>query len=242
MKRKTVGWRQDHRLRIRWLLWIRLNLKGDFFYVLTFKPPLAFICSWNKSLTPCCGSTALCQAQGPVRVSSLILGADHLLMVQPVLVSFTFSMFPNTKTISVWHCVPFSPSGQPGSGPLSPFKSRLREVSPSPPNSLSHVAAAAKSLQSCPTLCDPRNGSPSGSSIPGILQARTLEWVAISVSNAWKWKVKVKLLSCVRLLATPWTAAYQAPPSMGFSRQEYWSGVPLLPRFIASVSVAFSRN
>ena len=75
------------------------------------------------------------------------------------------------------------------------------------------VAAAAKSLQSCPTLCNPIDGSPPGSAIPGILQARTLEWVAISFSNAWKWKVKVRSLSCVRLVATPWTAAYQAPPS-----------------------------
>ena len=81
--------------------------------------------------------------------------------------------------------------------------------------------SAAKLLQSCPTLCDPREGSPPGSPVPGILQARTLEWVAISFSNVWKWKVKVKSLSPVRLLATPWTAAYQAPPSMGFSRQEY---------------------
>ena len=89
------------------------------------------------------------------------------------------------------------------------------------------TAAAAKLLQSCPTLCDPIDGSPPGSPIPGILQARTLEWVAISFSNAWKWKVKVKSLIHVRLLATPWTAAYQAPPSMGFSRQEYWRGVPL---------------
>jgi len=88
------------------------------------------------------------------------------------------------------------------------------------------AAAAAKSLQSCPTLCDPIDGSPAGSPVPGILQARTLEWVAISFSNAWKWKVKVKSLSRVQLLVTPWTAAYQAPPSMGFSRQEYWSGVP----------------
>ena len=86
---------------------------------------------------------------------------------------------------------------------------------------------ASKSLQSCQTLCDPRDGSPPGSSIPGILQARTLEWVAISVCNAWKWKVKVKSLSQVQLFVTPCTAAYQAPPSMGFSRQEYWSGVPL---------------
>ena len=89
------------------------------------------------------------------------------------------------------------------------------------------TAAAAKSLQSCPTLWDPIDGSPPGSPIPRILQARTLEWVAISFSSAWKWKVKVKSLSCVRLLVTPWTAAYQAPPSMGFSRQEYWSGVPV---------------
>ena len=94
------------------------------------------------------------------------------------------------------------------------------------------AAAAAKSLQSCLTLCNPMDGSPSGSPIPGILQARTLEWVAISFSNAWKWKVKVKSLSRVWLLATPWTAAYQAPLSMGFSRQEYWSGVPLPSRTI----------
>ena len=89
------------------------------------------------------------------------------------------------------------------------------------------AAAAAKSLQSCPTLCDPIDGSLLGSSVPGILQARTLEWVAISFSNAWRWKVKVKSLSRVWLLATSWTAAYQTPPSMGLSRQEYWSGLPL---------------
>ena len=89
-----------------------------------------------------------------------------------------------------------------------------------------YAAATAKSLQSCPTLCDPRDGSPPGSPVPGILQARTLEWFAISFSNAWKWRVQVKSLSCVWLLATPWTVAYQAPRSMGFSRQEYWSGVP----------------
>ena len=111
------------------------------------------------------------------------------------------------------------------------------------PNSLTHVhcpvckplwilfsmaaaAAAAKSLQSCPTLCEPIDGNPAGSPVPGILQARTLKWVTISFSNASKWKVKVKLLSHVPLFVTPWTAAYQAPLSMGFSRQEYWSGVP----------------
>ena len=88
-------------------------------------------------------------------------------------------------------------------------------------------SAAAKSPQSCLTLCDPIDGSPPGSPVPGILQARTLEWVAISFSNAWRWKVNAKSLSRVWLLATPWTAAYQAPPSMGFFRQEYWSGSPL---------------
>ena len=95
-------------------------------------------------------------------------------------------------------------------------------------------SAAAKSLQSCPTLGDPIDSSPLGSPVPGILQARILEWVAISFSNAWKWKVKVKSLSRARLLATPWTTAYQAPPSMGFSRQGYWSGVPLPSPFLNS--------
>ena len=89
------------------------------------------------------------------------------------------------------------------------------------------VECYAKLLQSCPTLCNPIDGSPPGSPVPGILQARTLEWVAIYFSNAWKWKEKMKSLSRVRLLATPWTAAHQGPPFMGFSRQEYWSGVPL---------------
>jgi len=92
---------------------------------------------------------------------------------------------------------------------------------------MSAAAAAAKSLQSCPTLCYFIDGSPPSSPIPRILQARILEWVAISFSNAWKRKVKVKSLSRVQLLVTPWTAAYQAPLSMGFSRQEYWSGLPL---------------
>ena len=99
----------------------------------------------------------------------------------------------------------------------------------------SFAAAAAKLLQSCPTLCDPIDGSPPGSPFPGILRARTLEWVAISFSSTWKWKVKVKSLSRVRLLATPWTAAYQAPPCMGFSRQGYWSGV-LFPSLFVSLS------
>ena len=92
---------------------------------------------------------------------------------------------------------------------------------------ISDAATAAKSLQSCPTLCDPIDGSPPGCSVPGLLQARTLERVAMSFSNAWKWRVKVKSPSRVHLLATPWTAAYQAPPPVGFSRQKYWSGSPL---------------
>ena len=91
---------------------------------------------------------------------------------------------------------------------------------------------AAKPLQLCPTRCDPIDSSPPGSAVPGILQARIVEWVAISFSNAGKWKVKVKSLRCVRLLATLWTAAYQAPPSMGFSRQEYWVGCHCLLWFI----------
>ena len=90
-------------------------------------------------------------------------------------------------------------------------------------------AAAAESLQSCPTLCDPIDGSPPGSPVPGILRARILEWVAISFSNMWKWKVKVKSLSRVRPSATPWTAAYQAPPSMGFfqARVLEWGAIAL---------------
>ena len=98
------------------------------------------------------------------------------------------------------------------------------------------AAAAAKSLQSCLTLCDPIDGSPPGPTIPGILQARTLEWVAISFSSAWKWKVKVKSLSRVRLFVTPWTVAHQAPASMGFSRQEYWSGVPLPSQYLFNMT------
>ena len=97
------------------------------------------------------------------------------------------------------------------------------------------AATAVKSLQSCPTLCNPREGSPPGSPIPGILQARTLEWVAFSFSNAWKWKVKVKSLSRVRLLATPWTTAYQAPPSKGFSRKSTGVGCHCLTSLFKNI-------
>ena len=92
------------------------------------------------------------------------------------------------------------------------------------------AAAAAKSLQSCQTLCDPTDSSPPGSAIPGILQARTLEWVAISFSNAWKWKVKS--LSRVWLFSTPWTRAYQASPSMGFSGKSTGVGCHSLLQFL----------
>ena len=153
-----------------------------------------------------------------------------------------------------WSELPFPPPGDlpdpeiehtsPGS-PTWQADSSLAELSGKPPGgccllitrfsslcpalvSCLHMLCYAKSLQSCPTLCDPIDGSPPGFPVPGILQARTLEWVAISFSNGWKWKVKVKSLSRVRLLATPWTAAYQAPPSMGFSRQEYWSGAHIV--------------
>ena len=123
-----------------------------------------------------------------------------------------------------WNNAICSNMNEPGDHHTKWSKSgRKRQVS----CDIAAAAAAAKSLQSRLTLCDPTDGSPSGSAVPGILQARTVEWVAISFSNVWKWKVKVKSLSGVWLLVTPWTAAYQAPPSMGFSRQEYWSGVPL---------------
>ena len=115
------------------------------------------------------------------------------------------------------------PSESPG---LGRTKNEVRVGSPKEVT-LDKQASTCWVAQSCPTLCDPIDNSPPGSPVPGILQARTLEWVAISFSNEWKWKVKVKALSRVRLLVTPWTAAYQAPPSMRFARQEYWSGVPL---------------
>ena len=133
----------------------------------------------------------------------------------------TPGVHPNPWPSSQW-CHPTISSS------VIPFSARLQSFP---------AAAAAKSLQSCPTLCDPLDGSPPGSLVPGILQAITLEWVAISFSNARKWKVKVKLLSHFQPSATPWTAAYQASPSMGFSRQEYWSGVPLPSLIFPSIRV-----
>ena len=147
-------------------------------------------------------------------------------------ITFTISISSVTAKVYVIFCLPWlkrevfeSKNCSPSL--LSLFLFLLFLCQELVPHLAAAAAAAAKSLQSCPTLCDPTDSSPPGSPIPRILQARTLEWVAISFSNAWKWKVKVKSLSRVRFLATPWTAAHQAPPPIGFSRQEYWSGVPL---------------
>ena len=131
-----------------------------------------------------------------------------------------------------WSGLPFPSPGHlpdPGIEPWSPAlqADSLPTKPPGKPALKYPAAAAAKLLQSCLTLCNPIDGSPSGSPVPGILQARTLEWVAISFSNAHNWEVKVKSFSRVRLFATPWTAAYQASPPMRFSKQEYWSGLPL---------------
>ena len=134
------------------------------------------------------------------------------------------------STQEYWTGLTFvSPGDHPNPGIKPGFPSLLPYSLPSEPPGKPTItyATAAKSLQSCLTLCEPIDGNPPGSPIPGILQARTLEWVAISFSSAWKWKMKVKSLSCVRLLATPWTTAYQAPPSTEFSRQEDWNGVPM---------------
>ena len=156
-------------------------------------------------------NSATCEAHGAevMSLSRVQLFATAQTVTYQVPLSMGFSRQ------EYWSGLPFPSPGDlpnPGIEPRSPVL---------------QGAAAAKSLQLCPTLCDPTDGSPPVSTVPGILQARTLEWVAISFSNAWKLKVKVRLLSRVQLLVTPWTAAYQAPLFMGFPRQEYWSGVPL---------------
>ena len=124
---------------------------------------------------------------------------------------------------------------------FSMYSGEKKKVSPRETPLSRTAAATAKSLQLCSTLCDPIDGSPPGSSVPGILQARTLEWVAISFSNAGKWKVKVKSLSPIQLLATPWTAAHQALLSTGFSRQEYWSGLPFPSPYQGLQSINFIK-
>ena len=144
----------------------------------------------------------------------------------------TFSEEQNREITSSFTHIP-APTGRGSMDAFPPnclalvFLKDLQDTRFLGSNTAAAATATAKSLQSCPTLCDPTDGSPPGSPVPGVLQTRTLEWVAISFSNAWKWKMKMKSLSRVRLFMTPWTAADQAPLSMGFSRQEYWSGVPL---------------
>ena len=157
------------------------------------------------------------QLQGTRLLLSALLFLRHVIYIQVASLTKMVAWVPaTTSTIQEggWlnNKIPFL------SICLSSFNGAFLEI-------LLNAAAAAKSSQSCPTLCDPLDCSPPGSAVPRILQARTLEWVAISFSNAWKWKVKVKWLSCVWPLATPWTAAYQAPPPMRVSRQEYQSGV-----------------
>ena len=160
------------------------------------------------------------------------------LFATPQTIAFQDPLSTGFPRQECWHGLPFTSPGDLSNPAIEPMTSELYAVSYSvstfftselsgKPINVYAAAAAAKSLQSCPTLCDPTDGSPPVSAVPGILQARILEWVAISFSNAWKWKVKVKSLSRVWPSATPWTAAFQAPPSMGFSRQEYWSGLPL---------------
>ena len=97
------------------------------------------------------------------------------------------------------------------------------------------LSLIAKSLQSCRTLYDPIDGSPPGSPIPGILQARTLEWVAVSFSNAWKWKVKVKSLSPVWLLATPWIVATRLLHPWDFPDKSNGVGCHCLLWFVDSI-------
>ena len=137
--------------------------------------------------------------------------------VQKRVSSILFPLPRGRKTETVFLTVSFSLPPHQRTSTLIKFECSV----------MTFTTTTSKSLQLCLTLCNPIDGSPPGSPVPGILQARTLDRVAISFSNAWKWKMKVKSLSRVLLLVTPWTAAYQAPPSMGFSRQEYWSGVPL---------------
>ena len=123
------------------------------------------------------------------------------------------TLFFNWRIIALQYYVGFYQTSTWISHRFTMFPTTWISFPPSSP-SYSAAAAAAKSLQSCRTLCSPIDGSPPGSPVPGILQARTLEWVALSFSNACKWKVKVKSFSHVQLLATSWTVAYQAPPSV----------------------------
>ena len=211
-----------HHVRPQLPLTVHHNYTEDF-------PQICDCSSVAKSCSTVCDSMA-CSTQAPLSftisrllkfmcVESMML-SNHLILCRPF--SFCLQSFPASGSFPMsWF---FASDGQSIGASASVLPVNMQGWFPV---GLTAAAAAAKSLQSCPTLCDPIDGSPPGSAIPGILQARTLERVAISFSNAWNWKVKVKSLSPVWPYATPWTAAYRAPPSMGFSRQEYWSGVPL---------------
>ena len=164
----------------------------------------------------------------------------HVLQLATLLCPWNFSRQ------EYWSELPFPTEGDLPNPVIEPISAALA-------GGFFTTAAAAKSLQSCPSLCDPIDSNPPGSAILGILQARTLEWVAISFSNAWKWKVKGKLLSRVWLFETPWAAAYQTCPSMGFfqARVLEWGAIAFsifttespinLPRAISGAGLDFEQ-
>ena len=169
--------------------------------LLSFSPSPCSVLGYGNSLPACLlVSTVVLQlflAQGPMQLKCL---SDYITSLHKILWEFIF-YWPTTgtcKMIQVLDSTHYSDSTCDNS---LPYSGHTRHAV---------AAAAARSLQSCPTLCDPLDSSPPGSAVPGILQARILEWIAISFSNAWKWKVKVKLLSCVWLFATPWTPGSSA--------------------------------
>ena len=169
-------------------------------------------------------------SSGGVRACVLSCFSHVWLFLTLPIVACQTPLFMEFSRQESWSELPFPPSGDhlnPDQTCVYPVSGISLSLAPPGKPLRKNAAAFAKSFPLCPTLCDPSDGSPPGSAVPGILQARTLEWVAISFSSAWKWKVKVKSLSRVRLFVTPWTAAHQAPLPMGFSRQEYWGGVPL---------------
>ena len=193
-------------------------------HVWLYATPWIAACQASLSITNSQNSTKLMSIESMMPSSHLIL-CRPLLLLPPIPPSI--KVFSNESTLHMrrpkyWSfSFSISPSNEhPG---LISFRMDWLDLLAVQGT----ICIFAESLQSCPTLCNPIDGSPRGSPIPGIPQARTLEWVAISFSNAWKWKVKVKSLSRVQLFATLWTAAHQASLSTGFSRQEYWSGVSL---------------
>ena len=188
-------------------------------------------------ITACQASVSITNSQSSLKLMSikLVMPSNHLILCRPLLllppIPPSIRVFSSKSTLRMrwpkyWSfSFSISPSNEhPGQTSIRMDWLDLLETCM--PLQLLLSCFSPVWLCACLTLCDPIDGSPPGSPIPGILQARTLEWVAISFSNAWKWKVKVKSLSPVQLFVTPWTAVYQAPPSMGFSRQEYWSRVP----------------